>query len=507
MRIRSFPPPLRRVLAALPGILSRNVVLACGLATAAVCAGQHALADTATMATRPADNARTRPDTAGVAPPPADHPAGKTAAVILDGAFRLAAQHAPTSNARHFTATGTNVSALYLSQGATLQLRDPTITSGSQTSSRENSRFEGQNAALLATTRSRVTVDGGTIHTTGDGAHAAFAADPGSRIALERVGIHTQGAGAHGIGVVRGATVVLKDTAIRTDGLRGAALSIDDSDDTSGGSSGDSGGNSGGGNSGVSHGGGGHIVATGGTYGTTGARSPVLYSAGTLEVRDARMQADAAEGAVVEGANAVIVSDSILRGKTHAVRIYRRVSGDASALPGRFAMTGGTLSTDRDALFYVTDTHAVIELDHVRLEAPGGREAVLVEARADRWGAAGRNGGTVRLQTRHQILQGVVRADRLSEAQLVLLDDSHLIGRTTRTGVTLDAGSHWTLTSDSQVLALNEPAGTPPDAIPNIDSQGHLLHYDAHLADNAWLGGKRHALPGGGALLPDEKIR
>ncbi|MGI4983786.1 MAG: hypothetical protein ACRYGL_10765, partial [Janthinobacterium lividum] len=454
--------------------------LACGLAIAGVGVGQPALADTATLGAHPSDAARPRTDDASVSPPPPAERRSGQAPVLLQGAFQLEATPAPASNARHFTAVGTNVSALYLSRGASLHLRNPTITSASQTSSMENSRFEGQNAGLLATTRSHVAVSGGTIHTTGNGANAACAADPDSAVTLEQVDIHTQGAGAYGIDVVKGAAATLKDATVRTDGIRSAALAIN---------------------------GGGRILATGGAYATFGTRSPVLYSGGTLVVRDARMQAGAAEGAVVEGANTVSVSDSTLRGKTHAVRIYQRASSDASAQAGRFAMTGGTLSTDQDALFHVTNTHAAIELDHVRLEAPGGREAVLVEARADRWGAAGRNGGTVRLQTHHQILRGVIRADRLSEAQLALLDDSQLIGRTTRTGVTLDASSHWTLTSDSQVLALNEPAGTPPDAIPNIDSQGHLLHYDPHLPANAWLGGKRHALPGGGMLLPDEKIR
>ncbi|MGI4859113.1 MAG: hypothetical protein ACRYHA_19775 [Janthinobacterium lividum] len=465
------------------------------LAALAFGVGQQALADTSTAAastaahaTAPASRPVSAPPT-GAHPPPGDppppppggQPPGQAHAVVLKGAFEFASKHAATLSARRFAASGTDVSAVYASHGAALYLRAPTITSDSQTSSEENSSFEGQNAALLATSRARVTLDGGTISTTGNGANGAFAADADSRITLARVGIHTQGTSAHGVDAVKGATLVLQDATIRTEGIRSAALATDR--------------------------GGGAILATGGTFNTTGARSPVLYSTGTLDVRDARMQADAAEGAVVEGANAVIVSNSSLRGKTHGAMIYQSFSGDALGQQGRFTMTGGTLSTDRDALFYVTNTHATIELDHVRLTAPGGAEAVLVEARADRWGTAGQNGGTVQLLAHRQILQGVIRADRLSEAQLVLQDDSHLTGRTTRTSVTLDASSHWTLTSDAQVLALNEPAGTSPDAIPNIDSQGHLLHYDAHNPANAWLGGKRHALPGGGALLPDGKIR
>ena len=40
------------------------------------------------------------------------------------------------------------------------------------------------------------------------------------------------------------------------------------------------------------------------------------------------------------------------------------------------------------------------------------------------------------------------------------------------------------------------------DALSCIESNGFTVYYDAGRAENAWLGGAEHPLPGGGVLKP-----
>ena len=152
--------------------------------------------------------------------------------------------------------------------------------------------------------------------------------------------------------------------------------------------------------------------------------------------------------------------------------------------------TGGHLSGQR-AGFYVTNIRTRIKLDAVELTTASG---VILKAAADQWGELGRNGGDATLTVSHQILTGDFVTDAISHIAVILSDNSHLTGKTTRnTDITLDASSRWTLTADSSVGKLT---GDPAQ----IDSQGHTLSYDKYR--NPVLNNQTLPLPGGGQLVP-----
>jgi hypothetical protein len=62
--------------------------------------------------------------------------------------------------------------------------------------------------------------------------------------------------------------------------------------------------------------------------------------------------------------------------------------------------------------------------------------------------------------------------------------------------VSLDATSHWTLTRDTSIRNLTDSLAS----LDNIQSQGHILYYNATVS--TWLNGKTVRLSGGGSAKP-----
>ena len=90
------------------------------------------------------------------------------------------------------------MSAVYVKNGGNLTLLNPTINTTGNTSSEENSSFHGLNAAVLATTKSKVTIVGGTIRSSGQGANGVITTGRAEAV-LSKLDINTTGHGAHGV--------------------------------------------------------------------------------------------------------------------------------------------------------------------------------------------------------------------------------------------------------------------------------------------------------------------
>jgi hypothetical protein len=295
---------------------------------------------------------------------------------------------------------------------------------------------------------------------------------------------------------------------------------------------------------------------TGGRLSTEGSAANAFFVAGMLEASGVTADAGDADGLMAEAARNVTLTDTTLHAGGYGAMLYagdlaprggggrpggpgsgpggmggpppggemgmgggRAPGGEMGAGPGAsghahvntdavpltddaplqrtaLSVNGGEIKAKR-ALFYVTNLHADITLDHVAVRSENG---ILVRSAADHWGPLGRNGGEVHLMTHHQALTGDFSTDVISSIALSLADDSTLTGATTaNVDVDMDATSHWVLTGDTMVGKLSD-AAIDGDSVPNITGNGHTLTYDHR--HNPQLANKTYALAGGGQLVP-----
>jgi hypothetical protein len=382
-----------------------------------------------------------------------------------------------------YTASNTDQSGVYVLNSGTLTLNNATIYTSGNTSSDDKSSFYGLNAGVLAASGSQITMNGGSISTTGSGANGAFATGDGTTVSLSNVTINATGDGGHGVMATLGGVMNLTDVDMTTSGAHSAPIATDR--------------------------GGGTINATGGTLNANGQDSPCYYSTGTLNIQNSTCNATGSEAVVIEGANTVNLTDSTLTSSVASkwgVMIYQSFSGDAQGTNGIFSMTGGSLSyTDASSpLFYVTNTTGNITLKGVKVNAASG---ILIKAEGnDRWGTSGSNGGTVILTADAQSLTGNLVADKISSITVTLQNGSSLTGaiNTENTAqaanLTLDSSSTWDVTADSYLTCLSDLDGISGTNITNITGSGHNLYYDTSLCSQ--LRGQTYTLNGGGTLTP-----
>ena len=286
-----------------------------------------------------------------------------------------------------YSASATDESGVYVSNGAVLSLISPMVTTTGNSSSSDSSSFYGLNAGVLVVSGGQVTLSGGTVTTSGAGANGVFAQGSGSEVTLSDVTITATGQYAHAAMASNGGTMTLTNVNMSTAGANSGAIATDR--------------------------GGGTINVTGGTVTTSGQDSPGIYSTGNISVTGATITATGAEAAVIEGANSITLTDTALSSSKPdkwGVLIYQSMSGDAQGATGTFTMTGGTLSNTANSgpLFYVTNSPGIITLSHVSVTAASG---TLVNAAAGNWGTTGANGGTVVLVGDGETLTGDLKAD------------------------------------------------------------------------------------------------
>lgn len=379
-----------------------------------------------------------------------------------------------TKSGQNYTTSVKDESAVKVTNAGALTLSDSTISSSGETSSADNSSFYGLNAAVLATTASRINLTNSTVTTSGTGANGVFATDSGSSVILKNVTIKCTGRLGHGVDATNAGSLTLTDVNIDTAGANGAALATDR--------------------------GGGTVTATGGTMNTSGADSPGIYSTGTITVSGATVKATGSEAAVIEGSNSINLTDTRLSGeKKWGVMIYQSMSGDAQGSTGTFTMTGGSLSAATGALFYVTNATGVISLKGVTTTVTSG---ILISAAAGNWGTSGSNGGKANLTADGQTLSGNLTTDSISSISATLKNSSTLSGTINKAELTLDATSSWTVTGNSWLTTLSDSSGVSGTAISNITGNGYTVYYDSSLSGNSYLGGNTYTLNGGGTLTP-----
>lgn len=382
-----------------------------------------------------------------------------------------------SSDTEVFTSNETDLSAIYVTNGGSLILKDPVISTSGDTSSGEASSFYGLNGAVLVNNGSTVSISGGSISTTGSGANGVIPTGEGTSVTLSDLIIQATGDGGHGVMATLGASLHLTNVTIDTTGPHGAPVATDRGSGT--------------------------VTVTGGTITSSGADSPGIYSTGLITVTDAQILSKGTEAAVIEGFNSILLNNTDLTGgvqKTGGVMIYQSFSGDAEVGTGTFSMTDGSLTVPEGPVFFVTNTDAEIYLNHVDVSSSSG---ILVNATAtSRWGMEGKNGGHVSVIAESQDLSGSLYADEVSSVNLSLKSGSSLSGAIRSGGISIDETSSWNVTGDSDLTFVTVSDIASGDVSAHIMGNGHTVTYDALLPENQYLGGSTITLKNGGTLVP-----
>ena len=233
--------------------------------------------------------------------------------------------------------------------------------------------------------------------------------------------------------------------------------------------------------------GGGAIVLNGGSYASTGIKSPAVFSAGDTALSNAELTAAQSEAAVVENASTLTLCDVNLTGDQRiseehpfqwTVLLYQSGKVDP-AVATNFYMKNGTLTSKSGGLFYTTNTTGNIYLENVTLK-PYKNSDFLVRCTGNSdktlWGEPMKNGAVCNFTAVNQQLEGNVVWDTISRISLYVKDGSVFTGAflkdsTFKTGagsadLYIGQGCTWVVAGDS-VLSNLYNAGSVVDTSGN----------------------------------------
>lgn len=355
--------------------------------------------------------------------------------------------------------TGTDENAVNVSEGASVTLKDATITrDSSESTGGDNSSFYGVGAAVLATDGTAY-VKGGTVTTDAAGGAGLFAYGDGTVYAADTK-ITTKQDTSGGIHAAGGGTFYGWDLDVETNGESSAAIRSDR--------------------------GGGKMVVDGGTYTSNGTGSPAIYSTADIAVNEATLAANGSEAICIEGLNSIHLYDSDLTGNmsddsrndcTWNVILYQSMSGDSEVGNSTFEMDGGSLTAKNGGMFYTTNTESTITLDDVDITNAEDSEFFLKctgNSNQRGWGTTGANGADCLFTAIDQKMEGNVIWDSISDLDFYMTGESMLTGAVTQDESNAGDGGDgycnlyigedatWIVTGDSTVSALH-CAGTIED--------------------------------------------
>lgn len=377
------------------------------------------------------------------------------------------AQSAPTSyssvkeftsdteeSGQSYTSEGTDESAVLVSNGANVTLKDFTVNRTSEDSKGgDSSSFYGVGASILVTDGT-VDLKGGTITSDADGAAGAFAYDKGT-VNISDTAITTTG------NTAGGGTVNAENLTVHTSGESSAAIRSDR--------------------------GGGTMRVKGGSYTSSGTGSPAVYCTADIEVEDAKLTAENSEAVCIEGLNSLSLTNCDLSGHIQeneqndcdwTVILYQSMSGDSEVGNAVLNMTGGSLTSENGGLFYTTNTESTFYLNNVNITPSSNNEFFLKctgNANKRGWGQSGANGADCSFTAENQKMEGDVVWDSISNLKFKMTEGSILTGGFIQdescagnggsgtADLSIDAESTWIVTKDSRLSGLTNK-GTIKDA-------------------------------------------
>ncbi len=352
-----------------------------------------------------------------------------------------------------------------------VSLSNITVTKTGDSDGGDNTSFYGTNSAILAVNGANLTLSNINVTTDATGANGVFSyggsattnntSSDGTTITISDSTITTTKDNSGGIMTTGGGIMNAYNLTVTTAGISSAAIRTDR--------------------------GGGTVNVDGGTYTTTGAGSPTVYSTADITVSNATLTATSAEGIVIEGRNSVTInncdltdSNTVLNGLSTSYKnifIYQSMSGDAAEGISEFTATDCTITTNNGDTFYVTNTTATINLTNntiVNNDSTGN----FLRIKEDSWGNSGENGGDVTLVMTNQSATGNIVVDSISTLDMTMEDGSYYEGTINGDNsaesitLTLDSSSSIKLTGDSYVTSLDDEDST----YSNIDFNGYTLY-------------------------------
>ena len=432
-------------------------------------------AETAVILINAVDSGNPGGNQGGMQPPSGNMPGGNApggfggSGTVTQGTSATTITEDGTYSSTSYSSTGDDENALRI-DGATVTLDSVTVDkSAGSSSNTEDGDFYGQNAALLATNGANVTIKNATVNSSAQNGNGIFSYGAGTTVNVSDSTITTTADNSGGIQTTGGGTTNATNLTVNTSGNSAAAIRSDR--------------------------GGGTVVVDKGTYISNGYNSPAVYSTADITVSNATLTANNSESLVIEGKNSIKLNNCDVSGNmsstegsssdenVHNVMIYQSMSGDAEVGTSEFDMTGGSLTGNNGDMFYITNTHSIINLSNVDItnkDADAYLMRVTGNSAARGWGKAGANGAQVEFTASNQTLNGDIAVDTVSTLNMTLTDSSDFTGTiniidNAQNGtavdnnavVTIDAGNSWTLTGDCTVTSL-ENNGT-------INFNGHTI--------------------------------
>ncbi|MBR4748839.1 MAG: Ig domain-containing protein [Abditibacteriota bacterium] len=387
-------------------------------------------------------------------------------AVTWNGATTIFSSQ--TREDEYYTSSKANQNSLLISTAGTVTLNDTITDKTGDSSSGDDCNFYGINSGIMCKGGGVTYINGGSVTTGATGANGIFsyggnsgmngAAGDGTTVIVTDTVITTTGDSSGGIMTTGGGITEAYDLYISTSGTSSAPIRTDR--------------------------GGGTVTVRGGTYESTGAGSPAIYSTAAVSVENANLATSGSEAVVIEGANSVYLSECYVDGNNSRlngqsttydnVKLYQSMSGDAASGTAVFNMYGGSMICRKGNMFHVTNTDAVIDLQEVSLV--NSSDNVLLDVSADAWGTSGKNGGAVTLNATDQNLEGEIRVDSISSLTMTMTGDTSFSGMINTSGkqgtvkVVMDEDTIWKLAGDSYISSLSKD----DDAL--IDLNGYSLY-------------------------------
>ena len=395
-------------------------------------------------------------DQAGGGPGAGGAPGGNSSGTVTQGSSATTLSEDGTYSDETYTSTGDDENALRI-DNATVTLDGITIDkSAAATSSTENGDFYGVNAALLATNGATVTIKNATVTSSAQNGNGVFSYGSGTTVNISDSTITTTTDNSGGIQTTGGGTTNASNLTVDTSGNSSAAIRSDR--------------------------GGGTVNVDGGSYTSNGYNSPTVYSTAAITIKDAALTANNSEALVIEGQNSIDLEDCTVSGNmsdtkgtssdenVHNVMIYQSMSGDADVGTSSFSMTGGNLTSNNGDMFYITNTDCTLSLsgvDIVNKDSDAYLMNITGNSASLGWGTAGANGAQVTFTADDQTLEGDIKVDSISTLNMTLSGNSTFTGTinideneeggeavSDNAVVTIEEGSTWTLTGDCTITSL-----------------------------------------------------
>ena len=355
-----------------------------------------------------------------------------------------------------YSSTGDDENALRI-DGAAVTLDGVTVDKSTGASSNtEDGDFYGLNAALLVTNGATATITNATVNSSAQNGNGVFSYGSGTTVNISNSRITTTTDNSGGIQTTGGGTTNATNLTIETSGNSSAAIRSDR--------------------------GGGTVNVDSGSYTSNGYNSPAVYSTADITVKNAALTANNSEALVIEGKNSIALENCTVTGNmsdskgassdenVHNVMIYQSMSGDADVGTSTFSMTGGSLTAKNGDLFYITNTHCVLNLSGVTLkneDADACLLRVVGNSASHGWGTAGANGAQLDFTADAQTLEGDIVVDSISTMNMTLSNGSSFTGSVNiidnaeggaavsdNAVVTVDSGCVWNLTGNCTLTSL-----------------------------------------------------